>query len=105
MVPGSPPTKILRTLARPWFSRRGWSRPADGSKPCCPRSRRRIRAWSCSDAPSDDGGIQDRTLASPLVDQVGNQPRPPGLVVRAESRAVLTMEVFVEEEAVAPVGI
>ena len=50
-------------------------------------------------------GSTDRTLASPLVNQVGNQPRPPGLVVRAQSRAVLTMEVFVEEEAVAPVGI
>ena len=45
-------------------------------------------------------------LASvPLVDQVGNQCGPPGLVARANAGAVVAVVVLVKEQVIAPVGI
>src|SRR5687768_4110529 len=41
--------------------------------------------------------------ASPLVDQVRHQSGPAGLVVRAETGAVVAVEIFVEQQQVAPV--
>src|SRR5262245_6097008 len=47
----------------------------------------------------------DALLAAPLVDQRGDQSGPPGLMRSAQTEAVITVEVFVEGDVVAPVRI
>src|SRR5580704_5084662 len=45
------------------------------------------------------------TLFPALLDQFGDEPGPACLVVRADTGAVIRMEIFVEEQQVPPVGI
>ena len=45
-----------------------------------------------------------RNVAEPFDERRG-EPAPPGLVARAESRAGLAMEVFVEQQVIAPMRI
>src|SRR5580700_4124026 len=45
------------------------------------------------------------TLFPALLDQFGNQAGPAGLVTRAEAGAIVSMEVFIEEQQVPPVRI
>src|SRR4051794_17095336 len=42
---------------------------------------------------------------SPFVDEIGDEARPAGLVIRAESGTVVAVEVFVEQQQIAPVRI
>ena len=39
------------------------------------------------------------------ADQIGDQRRPAGLMAGAQARAVVAVEIFVERDVVAPVGI
>src|SRR5262249_17282780 len=39
------------------------------------------------------------------LDQLRHQPRPPGLVARPEPSAVVTVEILVKKDEIAPVGI
>src|SRR5205085_2318909 len=47
----------------------------------------------------------NRFLSPPLINQIRHQAAPAGLVRGAESCAVFTVEVFVEEQQIAPVWI
>jgi len=40
-----------------------------------------------------------------LLDQLGDEAGPAGLMARAEPRAIIAVEILEEEEAVAPIGI
>jgi len=46
-----------------------------------------------------------RSSLAALLEQFGHEPRPARLVARADAGAVVAVEVLVEEEQVAPVGI
>src|SRR5436190_21986862 len=58
-----------------------------------------------------DNVVASSTIAAitasppPFVDQICDKSRPPGLVIRAEARAVVAVEVFIEQQAVSPVRI
>src|SRR6266540_2250896 len=43
-----------------------------------------------------------RTLTPPFVDQIGNESRPPRLVIGAQAGTVVAVEVLVEQQAIAP---
>src|SRR5438309_1850972 len=45
------------------------------------------------------------TAHATATDQVGHEGRPAGLVAGAEASTVVAVEVFVEEEVIAPVGV
>src|ERR1700722_5989846 len=45
------------------------------------------------------------TLFSALLDQLGDQAGPAGLVTRAEAGAIVCMEIFIEQEQISPVWI
>ena len=49
----------------------------------------------------------DKALAifAVLLDKLRHQRRPPGLVARAQSRAIVPMEILVEQHQVFPVGV
>src|SRR5581483_8954278 len=44
-------------------------------------------------------------LLSALLNQLGDQARPAGLMARAEARAVVAVKVFVERDVVVPVRV
>ena len=44
-------------------------------------------------------------LAALLLNQLGDQARPAGLVARAKARAAVAMKILVEQEMVAPVWV
>ncbi len=74
--------------------------------------RREARAWEVhadqssrhpAGKPSRDGSSRPRVLGSPAADdQVGDEPRPAGLVRRAEAGAGVAVEVLVERDQVVP---
>src|SRR5947207_1425979 len=49
--------------------------------------------------------LESYASASPLINQVRHQPRPPCLVRSPEPGAVVAVEVFIEEQQIAPVRI
>ena len=49
--------------------------------------------------------ITQSSLATPLVDEVGDEAGPAGLVAGAEAGAGVPMEVLVKQKVVAPMGI
>src|SRR5687767_9395750 len=86
------------------------ARPARGAR----RRRARHRGWTTAAAtdpeyaaptPHRPQGPEGERLTAPFVDQIGDQSRPPGLMVRAKPGAVVAVKVLIEKQQIAPVGI
>ena len=80
--------------------RRGpWRREGTTGPAAPPARRSRLRLLG----PRRPQRVADRRhRAVPAPDQVGHDPGPPGLVRRAEARAVVAVEVLAEDEVVLP---
>src|SRR5271169_6674554 len=60
-------------------------------------------ATPCVTAPPSDHHVG--AVLADLLQEFGDERRPPGLVASADARAVVAVEVFVKREQVAPVWI
>src|SRR5436190_4208298 len=85
---------------------------ASGNGPPCPR----FSSGTPSFANSTGGALNEPGLLAPFqgplgiqkaveLDEFRDEPRPAGLVAGAQPGAVVAMEVFVEEDVIAPMGI
>src|SRR5580658_3166200 len=64
-----------------------------------------MRRRTCSSSRTTGRKMTAGTLFPALLDQFGDEPGPAGLVARADTGAVIPMEIFVEKKQVLPVGI
>ncbi len=64
-----------------------------------------VRVKGSAGAPEKDSLLTKRYSRTPLVDQISDQAGPSRLVTCPDPRAVIAVEVFVEEQAISPMRI